>query len=244
MKGSYFVREIDNRAINAAKDDAILSDFVKEQKQFIISCAYKTTKKYLTINDDEWSIALIAFSDAVKKYDLSKGAFLSYAETMIDWRLIDYLKSENKKCSEFSVNPSVFDGEQNDNDENINIKIEVTKKISCSQNYSIKDEIEAANAEFKKFGFSFYDLSKSSPKFSKNKSACKQAVNYILENEEIKQEIYRTKQLPIKIIQKNTDLPRKLLEHHRKYIIAAIEILSGEYPYLAEYVSFIRKGDR
>ncbi len=51
-----------------------------------------------------------------------------------------------------------------------------------------------------------------------------------------------TKRLPIKIIQKNTNLPRKLLEHHRKYIVAAVIILSGDYPMLADYLSFIRKG--
>ena len=45
----------------------------------------------------------------------------------------------------------------------------------------------------------------------------------------------------IKKIIENTLLPRKILERHRNYIIAAVEILSGEYPLLAEYLSFIRK---
>jgi len=54
-------------------------------------------------------------------------------------------------------------------------------------------------------------------------------------------EFYKTLQLPLKIIEKNTNLPRKILENHRKYIIAAVVILSGEYPLVAEYISFIRK---
>jgi RNA polymerase sigma factor len=43
------------------------------------------------------------------------------------------------------------------------------------------------------------------------------------------------------MIEKNTHVPRKILERHRKYIIAAIEILSGEYPYLADYLRYIRE---
>jgi RNA polymerase sigma factor len=43
------------------------------------------------------------------------------------------------------------------------------------------------------------------------------------------------------MIEKNTNVPRKILERHRKYIIAAIEILSGEYPYLADYLRYIRE---
>jgi len=48
-----------------------------------------------------------------------------------------------------------------------------------------------------------------------------------------------TKQLPIKIISENAKVPRKILERHRKYIITAAEILSGDYPKLAEYLSHI-----
>ena len=79
------------------------------------------------------------------------------------------------------------------------------------------------------------------PKSAKTKEACKQAVLYVLDHPIIRDEIYQSKQLPLKLIQKNTNLPRKLLDHHRRYILAAIEILSGEYPMLAEYMSFIRK---
>ena len=36
-------------------------------------------------------------------------------------------------------------------------------------------------------------------------------------------------------------MARKILDRHRRYIIAAAEILSGEYPVLAEYLGYIRK---
>ncbi|NCC87005.1 MAG: RNA polymerase subunit sigma [Clostridia bacterium] len=235
------MREIDELAIKAASDDKAFSKLVEDQKHFIINCTFKATRKYVRTSDDEWSIALSAFYDAVKSYDESKGGFLPYAELMIKRKLIDYYRTGKKYASEYLVNPSVFEAGPNEENEDIGLKIEITEKLVENTDYSLKDEIEAANAELMKFGFSFFDLADCSPKSQKTKEACKKAVLYILDNNIIMGEIYSSKQLPLKVIQKNTDLPRKILENYRRYIIAAIEILSGEYPGLAGYISYIRK---
>jgi RNA polymerase sigma factor len=47
--------------------------------------------------------------------------------------------------------------------------------------------------------------------------------------------------LPLNIIEKYTNVPRKLLERHRKYIIAALEIMSGDFPNLAGYMEYIHQ---
>ncbi len=235
------MENIDQMAVMASKDDALFSEFAKAQRHFIINCAYRTTKKYITQSDDEWSIALIAFLNAVKTYQQDKGRFLPYAEIIIKRHLIDYYRSIKKYTPELTVDPIIFESKPDDEENNIDIRIAVSDKIVQQADNSIKDEIEAVNKEFKEFGFSFGSLSKCSPKSVKTKMACKKAILYILDNKFITNEIHLTKQLPIKIIQTDTGLPRKLLEHHRRYILAAIMILSGEYPRLAEYLSFIRK---
>lgn len=235
------MREIDELAVKAATDDKLFSKLLDDLKPFIMNCAYKTTKKYIKTSDDEWSIAMLAFYNAVKSYDESKGGFLPFAELKIKRDLIDFYRTGKKYDSEYLVSPSVFESGPNQDDEDIALKIKVTEKLVENHEYSLKDEIEAANQELMKFGFSFYDLAQCSPKSKKTKEACKKAVLYILNNNILMAEIYLSKQLPIKTIQKNTNLPRKILENYRRYIIAAIEILSGEYPGLAEYISYIRK---
>ena len=54
----------------------------------------------------------------------------------------------------------------------------------------------------------------------------------------------KTGALPGKELCRRAGVPPKLLEHHRRYIIAAAEILDGDYPHLADYLRFVRKGDR
>jgi RNA polymerase sigma factor len=48
-------------------------------------------------------------------------------------------------------------------------------------------------------------------------------------------------ELPMKELVKYSGASRKIIEKHRKYIIAAAEILNGEFPELGEYFSYISK---
>jgi len=235
------LRDIDEKVVLAAKDKDKLNELIKEYESFIIKIASKATGKYITRSTDEWSVSLSAFSQAVSDYSFEKGSFLSFAELVIKRRLIDYIRIESRHNVETPVNPHIFGSESDEDENDTAIKREVISKVSGSEDNSLKYEIEAANAQFSVYGFSFFDLTECSPKASKTKSACAKAVVYILNTPIIFEQLRSSKMLPIKIIEKNAKVPRKILEHHRKYIIAAVEIMSGNYPYLAEYMRFIRE---
>ena len=83
------------------------------------------------------------------------------------------------------------------------------------------------------------ELTDCSPKAGKTKDSCAHAIRYLKEHPLLIANMKTTKQLPIKIISENAKVPRKILERHRKYIITAAEILSGDYPKLAEYLKHI-----
>ena len=105
----------------------------------------------------------------------------------------------------------------------------------------MRDEIEAVQQILQGYGFSFFDLTECSPKAEKTKRASAKAVAALLSNAELFQKLRQTKTLPMKELTEYSGVPRKILDRHRKYLIAAAEILNGEYPLLAEYMSFIRK---
>lgn len=235
------MREIDQMAVEAKTDPTVLETFISQHELFILKCAHEAAHRYITKSDDEWSVSLMAFSEAIKNFSFEKGSFISFARMLIHRRLIDYFRTQSKYNSEVCVNPSLFDMDKQQEEEDINIKIEVSKIITQPIDNAIKIEIDAANTVFSAYGFGFYDLINCSPKAEKTKIACAKAVAYLLKNPLILSDIRVSKQLPIKIIEKNANVPRKILERHRKYILAAIEIVSGDYPYLAQYMHFIRK---
>lgn len=225
--------------MEAAQNENTLNRFIEQHETVILSTASKVTGHYITKSDDEWSIALSAFVQAVEDYDLNKGSFLRFAKLVVQRRLIDYIRQQYKYKQEISVNPILFDS---DEEEDNHIQYAVTKKSMESQKQeSLAFEINAVNEILKKYGFTFFDLTKCSPKAAKTKSACGKVILFCIEDPEVINVLKSTKLLPVKILEKNTKVPRKIIERHRKYIIAATVILSGEYPELAEYLQNIRE---
>ncbi|WMJ87867.1 RNA polymerase sigma-I factor [Anaerocolumna sp. MB42-C2] len=235
------MREIDSMAVKASTDNDMLNLFIQQNEYYIIKCVSAITHRFITKSDDEWSIALHAFTEAVQGYQFEKGSFYSYSELVIRRRLIDYYRSQEKYQQEVFVDPVIFETEPEEETDNISVHLAVVKQVTVEKDDSLKLEIAAANETLSHYGFTFFELTDCSPHSQKTKSACAKAITYIMSNPLFKQDLFNTKQLPLKIIEKNTKVPRKLLERHRKYIIAAVEILSGEYPHLAEYLLYIRE---
>lgn len=221
--GVVKLREMDIMAVESVKDEKKLISFIRQNEFFILKTASKISKHYISKNDDEWSVALVAFSGAVKKYDYDKGSFFSFAELVIKKNLIDYYRSNGKRSMEIPVEC---------------IHEEVL--IEHSDN-NLKLEIEAISEVLSEYGFGFMDLADCSPKADKTRKACAKAVSYLMTSPVLIGEMRKSKLFPLKIIEKNTGVPRKILERHRKYLIAAAEILSGDCPYLSDYLSFIKE---
>lgn len=217
------MRELDRRVVAAAKDAQLLSELIEQHEQFILRSAAKTAKRNVLKSDDEWSIALTAFYDAIKKYSYNKGSFIAFAELLIHNKLVDYYRCQNKYNAELQAD--WIDDRATDD----------------SNDYSIKYEIEALGEVLNRYGFTFSDLAESSPKTGKTRTSCARIVTYIMQKPILIADMRSTKQLPLKIIEKNTQTPRKIIERHRKYIVAAVEILSGDYPYLSEYLRYIKE---
>ena len=99
------------QALAAQKSDEQFHNFALTSQPFIKKCASSTCKHYVSESEDEWSIALIAFSEAVQSYDESKGNFYSFASLVIKRRLMDYFDKQSKFQSEISTSPESFSGD-------------------------------------------------------------------------------------------------------------------------------------
>ena len=206
------------------------NELIHEYNNFILSVTSKVTGKFVTEHDDEASVAIIAFHEAIQKYESDKGKFLSFAALMIKSRLIDYMRKEYKTAK---VIP--FSSLSQTDEDGGEVEFDVEDK-----NYEgndIKYEIESLTEELKVHGISFLDLSKVSPKSKKTRRGCFKIINYILSQPQLITELKKSDTLPIKSILENIDVNRKTIERHRKYIIAGLIILTGNYYYIAEYFS-------
>ena len=73
---------------------------IEDYIPFIIKTVSKQLNRYIeTENSDEFSIGLIAFNEAIEKYNSDKGIFLKFAELVISNRIKDNLRKKHQVLS-------------------------------------------------------------------------------------------------------------------------------------------------
>ncbi len=240
--------DTEREALAAKTDEQALNNLIEGHTQWILSVASETTHRYITTSDDEWSTALLAFCEAVRSYDEGRGSFRAFAAVVIKRRLLDDIRSQWRNRGVIHVIPGAFDGEPGTDDEAGAAGLEVRSRVAELSRQSERDpaaeareEIAAAQELLRPYGFSFYDLAEASPRAEKTKRACAQAVKALLADGALMDKTRRNRALPMKELSAASGVDKKTLDRHRRYVIAAAEILSGEYPVLAEYLGYIRK---
>lgn len=230
----------DEMAVTAKTDESALNELARENNSFILRCASKTCKRYITQSDDEYEVSLVAFCEAVRAFNADAGGFMGFAALVVRRRLMDYFDKQSRRSNEISAGSAMCW----DEDGSTGVVAEVQQKLvqgNESTGRAIRDEIDALGNVLSEYGFSFFDLAEASPKASKTKHCCARAVNWMLELVERVINMRKTRSLPVAAISKALEIARKIIERHRRYIIAATEILDGDYPYLSEYMDYIKK---
>ncbi|MGN0182326.1 MAG: sigma-70 family RNA polymerase sigma factor [Candidatus Ornithomonoglobus sp.] len=224
---------IEDRVAQSQSSKDAENELIREYVPFILSCANKALGRYITHEDDEFSVAILAFYEAMQKYSQDKGAFLPFARMVIKRRLVDYLRQEYRQKE---VVP--FSSLQSIDDDNNTIEFEIAdiRENGCDARY----EIETLTYELKKLGISFFDVAKNSPKSKKTKTGCAAAIRYILSDAALQKTVKEKGYIPSKLITETFGINRKLLERHRNYIIAVVLVMSGDYEIIREYFPYLK----
>lgn len=245
-KGETAVNDLEQDVLLAKENENALADLIEANRSFILRCASETTHRYITDSDDEWSIALLAFSEAVRDYEGDKGSFRGFAAIVIKRRVLDYLRAQSR-FDELAVTPDAFDGSLDD-DTAGGMELAVQQRMGEEAMDAADDTAERARAEISamqeilgEYGFSFFDLADASPKADKTRRSCGIAIRTLIASLVLMAKMRLARLLPIKELSAESGVVRKILERHRKYIIAGAEILDGDFPILAGYLSYVKE---
>jgi len=219
-------------------DLLLRNEFITAYQPFIVKAASRFCKRYIDPSrDDEFSVALNAFNEAIDGFSASAGrSFLGFAETVIRRRLIDHVRKEQRFSQQ--VPYSAFDHE--DEEDNIVNPVETHQAMEQFKKDQLADErrteILELNEQLREFGISFVDLVEASPKHADSRETLF-SISRILSKDEVLMHMVRTKKmLPIKELMERVHVSRKTLERNRKYIIAVALIHGGAFPHLQQYV--------
>ena len=232
---------INQLALSAAGDEDRREELILSQEQTILRTASATCRRFVSRSDDEFSVALCAFSRAVDVYDEEKGDFLPFAQMLIRRDLIDFFRSQKNTLREISVAPHVLEGDGEPEEDPAGAYLAVVKSSWETSDHSLRDEIVAANEMLQNYGFRFFDLTECSPQQDKTRKECALAIRFMLTDSALFSALKKSRKLPIKALSAASGVSRKTLDRYRKYIIMAVLILDGDYPQLAEYLKFVRE---
>ena len=228
--------------LRAQTDERAREELIHQQEKNILRVASRAKHRFVTKSDDEWAIALCAFSQAIDTYSPGKGAFFPYAEVLIRRSLIDAYRSDARFSQEIFVSPDQFEGSAEEGEPNLVLDATIQASVRAADT-TLRDEILAANEALKRYGFRFFDLTNCSPTRQSTRNACFRAAEAVVASEESYLMLIRMRQLPVKYLVSEFGIPRKIIERYRKYIIAVIVIHAGDYPALQEYIH-LGRGER
>lgn len=216
-------------------DASALNNLLLSYAPFMKKTASQVCKRYIDDHDDEFSIALSAFHEAVKAYEKGKNAsFLTFAHMIIRRRIIDFIRKESQR-NEYSHAFNIAADEEEGADWIENS--EAIKSYTIEQQSMMRrEEIARYEEMLAAFNLTFEVLVKVSPGHEDARKSSVQIAQLVAETEEYLQHLIEKKKLPIKEIEKLVDVSRKTIERNRKFIIAVAILIDSDLHYLKDYL--------
>ncbi len=201
-------------------NEKLREELLSSQKDFISRYSSFLCKRKLDWqNDDELSIALMAFNKAIDNFNPSLGnSFITFSRVLIKNSLIDYFRKQRKE--QFVQ----FSPSNRENSSLVEDKVSNEAFFLEEENRERAYEVQRFKEVLEQFGLSLQDLLHRSPRHFDTRAKLKEIVRKICCEEELIARIYRQKRLPLKEMQILTGAKKKLLEKWRPYLLAMILI--------------------
>lgn len=234
-----YLRELIKQAQQG--DEPSRQEIIYNSKFFIEKITSKICKRIVTWNEDEMSVSLIAFNEAINRYEKSQtDNFYGYAKIIIQSRLIDYFRKEGRQQAAISLDDvsQIMEGEEYELSP-AEIKQAWVHYHEQQINIERMEEIQIYSAKLEDFGIRLEDLEEASPGRIDARSTLIQIAHEFVQSPDLVDYLLKTKQLPLKQMTGFVPVSRKTVERGRKYLIALILILiSDDLPHLQSSIAF------
>lgn len=217
-------------------DRILLNDIINAYKPFIAKTVSSVCKRYIYESDDEFSIGLIAFNEAIEKYTPERGSsLLSFSEVVIKRRVIDYIRNQSKH-QHMNLDLTSASHEEESSGMAIVNELSMVDFHNKTNEQLRREEIIHFQKLLTTFDLSFSDLVENSLKHADARKNAILVAKILVDDQELKEWLLEKKRLPIKQLEKRANVSRKTIERNRKYIIAIALILSSDFVFMKDYI--------
>ncbi len=203
---------LEKRIIQLQKhdDSQQRNEIIKAYEPFILNIIVQLKNAYIQIeNDEEFSIGLMAFNEAIDKYDEVRSSFLTFAKVVIESRIKNYWEKESRHRVDSL-------------DANEEAKEQLMAIDNLEKTMILRQEIYRLETSLEEFGLDFNILADAAPKHRDTKKSAIDVGIKAAQHDDIIQKLYLKKKLPILLVSKKTNTSIKVVKTHKFFIIAVI----------------------
>jgi RNA polymerase sigma factor len=228
---------VESRVARARNGDAqARENLIRDYMPFVLKTASAATRRFLVVGqDEEVSVALQAFDEAMMAYTSPKPGFVAFAATVIRRRLIDYFRKEKRRNeAPFS---SLVSEEDDDWPESIGA---LEANPNWEQTLERRDEMERWKDLLRQYGLSLDRVVKRTPKHADARGRAIRLAALVAETDELREKFVTDRKLPIDdmldVMRDGLLASKKTVERQKDYITAVAVMLTFEFPTLQEFL--------
>ncbi len=220
------MNEIEKRVIAAKNDGGELEALLRDYLPFIRKQLGNLAGLGLEF-DDMMSVAMVIFTNCVKQYEEGRGSFLTFTQISIKNRILDESRKEHRRGAKvvtLDAGGLLADGVSFQN---------YSKEM---ERVALADEIDSLSTDLKLFGIDFEELARICPKQERARRLCIRLAHAVVNDDVMKDELLNRKRLALSRLAGDFDISPKTVEKHRKYIVALVLLLMGDYPHIRAFL--------
>lgn len=205
--------------------DTVWADYlIATYRPFILKTVSDLSGRFIEIeNDDEYSIGLQAFYEAMERFDNRGGHFLTFARLVIASRLRTFWQKEKR-----STTLSLEDYDISSDD--------VDRLVS---ELSMADEINRFARELHEYGLNFAKLVATSPKHRDTREEVLSIARRVSQSQDLMEFLYHKKRLPIVLIARRFQVSAKVIKRNKYYLLAASLVFAKPESEIADWLSAV-----
>ena len=203
-----------------------LEELVEQNMAFLIRTVSGFTGRYVSAEqDDEFSIALSAFAEAVERYEEDRGPFLPFAALVIRSRLQTHAEQQNRRDGEVSLDALTETG---------------LDFAQPEPDPDLREEIDGFRRELSLFGLTLDQLADEAPRHRDTRDRAVGIARQSSRDGPIVDELYRKRKLPVRRVARLCSVTEKIVKGSRHFILSVILVFVKPFPLLIQWIESAR----
>jgi len=214
-------------------DHALREQFIADHLPFIKRIVRRATHSFFVEQEDEYSIALSAYNQAIDHYQVGGDVpFEPYARLLIKNRLLDWFRKQSRTNHEIALSEA-------DTEDGIALEERLAdpKSVDVQQKIECEESMIQLQARLQQFGLSLPTLVARFPRHQDSRLLCVRLARQLSEDTSLYDQMVKTHRLPGAELSRKCATPLKTIEKNRASIIFLTQLMHSELQTIKSYLA-------